>query len=360
MQDQQRLMLCSPRALAAGTVLAWVLWTILSNFAFLNLELYKSEFMFRVVASMIQLVFLIIACIAYHIKSGKRICETASRLLFFGFILGIIIGPGNVIAHQAISQSGASLFLVTTLPLMPICWAVNYCMSVEPFNKTQGSLLLISLATLFWMYSQFKTTSSNYVVSRTDSYTLFFQMFKSEGVTSGLFFSFYLAMILLMFEMAMPFLQGPFDIINQICCMQFFSLLFNLAGVFKYEHWNPSVILQPKVAPYLAAYVIVDLAFILGLFLSVHPDFAKNRFALLMRAPLGCFLCTLMLGEPIDFITMIGGSILFVAAGVGEYFKYIETLANNMTMNNLPVADTEINPNISAETVEPNPPQQVQ
>jgi hypothetical protein len=361
--DANTMMMCSPKVLASGTVLAWVGWTMLSNYVFLNLELYQNEFMFRVVASMFQLSVLFITCVAYHVKSGKQICETLSRLLFFGFILGIIVGPGNVIAHQAISQSGATLFLVTTLPLMPICWAVNYCMSVEPFNKTQATLLLIAIGTFFWMYTNYSTYTTTYVVTRNDSYTLYFELFKSEGVTSGFFFTFYLAMVLLMFEMAMPFLNGQFDIINQIFLMEIFSFLFNLAGVFKYEQWNLGVVMKPSLIPYIAAYAFLDFVLILGLFLSVHPSFEKDRHYLLFRAPLAALLCTVVLGEPFDLTTMIGGSILFACAAFGEYARYIETLArgnfNNMLPEEAQVQETPSEAENTAETALSVPPQPV-
>jgi len=336
MNNASPTMVCSPRVLATGVVLTWVGWTMVSNYIFLNLELYQSEFMFRVVASMGQISLLFIAFIAYHIKTGKRVWETLTRLLFFGFILGIIIGPGNVIAHQAISQSGSTLFLVTTLSLLPICWAVNYCMSVEPFNKTQATLLAVTLATLFWMYTTFGSYNSTYVVTRNDSYTLYFELFKAEGVTSGFFFSFYLAMVLLMFEMALPFLNGPFDILNQVFLMQIFSFLFNLAGVFKYEKWNLEAVTQPEVLPYLALYIVLDCALITGLFLSVHPDFEKHRFYLLMRAPLGAFLSMWILGEQFDATTMIGGGVLLICSAFGEYAKYMESMANQAFAHGMP------------------------
>lgn len=318
LEDHASVMVLSPPGLAIATTSTWVLWVLLSKYVFLNLNLIGSGFMFRVTACFIQLPLLGFAAVFWHYKSSQSLCDSFWRLGIFGFLLGIIMGPGNVIAQQAIAESGCTLFMITTLPLIPMSWFLNYCMGVERFKQGQALLLAAAIFTFCYMHQSYIGQSEFYTATRGEL-LIEYQLFKSMGIYSGAFYSVYLAMALLIFEMTMPFINHRSDIVTQVFLTNVFSCLFDVCGVFKYESWDVSAVVTYEVMPFLVAYAFVDVILTICLFSSLRREFARYRCLLLLRVPLMCIVSQCFWTEEFDCILFTGGSMLFACAMIGEY-----------------------------------------
>jgi len=336
------------------TTLAWVCWSMIAQHILLHLGFWQNHDMLQCLTCAVELALLCIISVVHHVHSGQSFIASTTRSLFFMLILGFTIGPAYDSALNGIIEGGVSTVLTTTLPLMSISWAFKHILSYAPFKKSQACALAISLCALFWMYNEYKNDNAKiYMVEGIEqmSHPVFINLSKSVGVLQGFYFTVNLAQIIFMFQLISAFLTSPFDVITQLFTMKLFTLLYHVCTAIKYKNWDTSVFSNPNLLPYFVAYVVLDLVFISGLCLSVHPDHERKRYLLLLAPLISIAIENCNGASPLDRTMLIGGIVLFACAAVSEYMNHIEILANAPFRSSLPQYELP-NPEALPDTAE--------